>query len=347
MYGFRLFRVSITDAVGKASARPISVKDFENSSGQTIERHLEERIRELAQCGALMGEPKLGRSEARRDVVSLYKRKASTVYPRNVEQIRFETGEFRGTGIYLGKLLYGKIGSHTQLQTEHPEPEDISKGAPSHTYRFAFLVPSSGDNLLLATETKSRTNIAPKLAKWIELQAWSTAQTNPSCKSVGLTIKPVKDYESLVDLIQSANEINVSLTKKEINPDSNRKTSEIQYQQKILGASRKQKVVDKVLSWINRDPSGQGGTSSKSGIVEFSDIVSLDLEREDQISFDEGYVSVRQGKGSPKKISPNNLDDIFTYFLGESPVDDSDWLEEVKNVVRRLETDLKLHFRAL
>lgn len=81
--------------------------------------------------------------------------------------------------------------------------------------------------------------------------------------------------------------------------------------------------------------------------MEFSDIVSLDLEREDQISFDEGYVSVSQGKGSPKKISPNNLDDIFTYFLGESPVDDSVWLEEVKNVVHRLETDLKLDFRAL
>lgn len=353
MYGFRLFKLSLTDRVSRRNAKTLKIEDLPDYLGCTLFDHFEECFSGLVDMAALVGKPKLGSSEANRDPVSAYCVRDDEEIERNTEQIIFKGTTLVSESILLAELDFGKFGTHQWLHGGGADSVDITKRAPSDTYRCAFFLPTNGDALIMATETKGRVNIAHRVITWLVLQGWSNGQMEnvrgkSSMPPLGIFPTPVRDYESLIELIDSANDVKVRLTKKSVNPDSGRKAQEIEFQQRMMGAAKRDQVIDAIKSWIDRK-SGNAEDQVKAGsvgIVEMADLTDLNLQ-DDGIDFNDGYISIQKGNESPKKITPNSLDDVFTYLLSETRMSDADWLAEVSHVIRRLEHDLLMDFSSI
>lgn len=353
MYGFRLFKLSLADRVIKRNAKTLRIEDLQDYLGCTLFDHFEACFSDLEGVAALVGKPKLGSSEANRDPVSAYCVRKDEEIERNTEQIIFKGTTLVAESILLVELDFGKFGTHQWLHGGGADSVDITKRAPSDTYRCAFFVPKKGDALIMATETKGRVNIAHRVVTWLVLQGWSNGQAGSideksSVPHLGMSLTPVRDYESLIELIDSANDVKVRLTKKSVNPDSGRKAQEIEFQQRMMGAAKRDQVIDAVKSWIDRKlDNAEGRVKDGSvGIVEMAGLTDLNLQ-DDGIDFNDGYISIQKGNESPKKITPNSLDDVFIYLLSENRMSNADWLGEVTSVIRRLENDLLMDFSSI
>lgn len=348
LYGFRLFKVSLRDDIGKRNSNQLNVEDIETYLGCALTEYFNDSLNSLAERKTLLGTPKLGHSAGTRDPIESYLPREGEKALKGDDHIVFKKFSQIEPHILFGELDYGKIGSHKWLHDVIQGVSDISGSAPSDTYRCAFFIPEQGDSLLIATETKGRINVASKVALWMMLQSWSKQQSKAANRSLGMDLVPVRDFGSLVKLIEDANAVNIRLTKKSVNPDSGRDAKEILFEQRILGSQKREQVIDAVKRWVRKlastdEPEEQWGST---GIVEITNLTDLSAD-DSGISFTDGYITIQKDRESPKKIAPDKLDDVFTYILGENQVKDEVWIEKVTHVIRRLENDLPMKFLGL
>ncbi len=146
--------------------------------------------------------------------------------------------------------------------------------------------------------------------------------------------KQVKDLPRLREMIRSANDASLRLTKKTLSGSGKRKKTKVKLEYKLDTKADR----DDVMTWAERFAAAGDAHMKGSGVAELTEIVDGSLKT---VGFTDAVVVIKVGD-STKKVSASKLDDLFVYPVSADRPDDDVWVDEVMSVVSGIQTWLQV-----
>lgn len=331
IYGFRLFVVSV--ASGPAGYSELRMETVGDDARQHYIEHVEQCLDVLEKWSTLTGAPSLRRS-ARLPIKAHRRSDGDKGDPR----IRFLRHTTLDAGEILFHVEYGRVGRYPKaLARKVVDDAQIEGLATGHAYRCLLMLPERGKTGLLAVEDVSSTTPARIIPNWLSRASdWRVKKVERLAKprSVRLMAKQVKDLPRLREMIRSANDASLRLTKKTLSGSGKRKKTKVKLEYKLDTKADR----DDVMTWAERFAAAGDAHMKGSGVAELTEIVDGSLKT---VGFTDAVVVIKVGD-STKKVSASKLDDLFVYPVSADRPDDDVWVDEVMSVVSGIQTWLQV-----
>lgn len=334
-YGFRLFTVEV--ARGPAGRKPLLMESVGDAGSQHYADHIEECMEILAGWSTLTGAPAL--KPAARLRIQDHRRSSGE---RGDPRIRFLSHSWLEERHLLFHVEYGRLGRYPKaLAMKAVDDAHIDGLATGHAYRCLILLPEAGTRGLLAVEDVSSTTPARIVPNWLSRASdWRARKSKPAvkAKSVRLIAQQIKDLPRLRELIKTADDASLRLTKKTVSASSKRKTTKVKLDYKIDTKADR----DDVINWAENFAGLGNHNLHGDGVAAMTDIVDGSLT---SVGFTDAVV-VLKGPAGTKKVSANRLDELFVYPVAEDRPSDDEFVNEVMSVVGGMQAWLQINLES-
>ena len=243
---------------------------------------------------------------------------------------------------------YGRVSSHDEATGVRGRAEDVplTDRAPTNLFRAVVLLPTAGDEGLVAVEAIGRS--CPQLHfSSALLQTAKTAATSMDAdgtKKVGtwwrLMLSPLVDIEHLERVMALHGRTSMELVKKEILPDRQRDKTTLKITAPELEMGQIERLKEVVRGWVSDRGKGKA-VDERQGARQLAAVLGGPIE---DLNVNDGLVVFGGDDQRPLKIRPSHIDDIFTYLQPKSErvASDSDFYRLVQERARRIERAAKL-----
>lgn len=208
------------------------------------------------------------------------------------------------------EVSYGKVGGHDDLLQRDGSATSIARDSAARRYRVDFYFPETGSEGIIVAEVRGRTTPISDLLAWLRrfeaLLFPDDADPDEYWRSIRTST--IADVGHLMQLIQNARSTTVQLTS--VGPPTSRgrrATRRGELEVVDITAAQAADLVAEVTNWVKGKKKGAvARTASKVGI---------DLKKIKAGGLDVNRTTIRLEGDQPLSVSPDNVDDVFTYPL--------------------------------
>jgi hypothetical protein len=144
------------------------------------------------------------------------------------------------------------------------------------------------------------------------------------------------DDEHLQELIKSGTLRKIQLTKKLVLPDRKREVEKFRLTSSRIEGNVAVELGRVLADWWDRFRGGDNDTryivTPKEGASQLAVILGDEVNN---LDFDDGWIVVKS-EGGEKKIRPNQMPDLFTYFIDTVPPNDDELYQSARAKYLRL-----------
>jgi len=265
------------------------------------------------------------------DVVDESEPDAGVAEPQKSKAVVQIDGSVRLVEAVLLSISYGIVGDHSKgIDPQGLKRDvDLTKVATARQYRALVVAPEAGAQGYLAVEVISRSHAATRLP----------ARLFHAAQGHRFKIKPlgaVADEQAVKDLMEGAHIPEVRLWKSVPGKDSSTSnTRRVSLTFRLgKGSEEEEHIRPWLLKWLptkaNRDaPDRPTSAEEASRIAAYLWSPTKDLD------FETAEATIENANRS-RRLKPLDIEEGFTYDLGDNPLDDDQFISEVSDVVRRI-----------
>lgn len=219
------------------------------------------------------------------------------------------------------EVQYGREGDYDILLSQDgSQPVQLTGKAPSRTYRIWFLAPSVGESGFVVGETKGRTYAATALVHWLRVQ---NQQANVSFDEdnerveddwVRWDVREAFDKNRIDEVLRESHDHSVTLKRHSIDGAGNHFEGDLKLSQQGIPISKLDDVKAIIRKWWdNRNE--KTPEKRKEAAAELGTILGMSSATS-SLGFNDGEITFRE-KNKTQTISPNTIERLFVYPLGE------------------------------
>jgi hypothetical protein len=310
-YGFRLFYFGIHARMGHT---PLELDQKLN--GKTCAELLDQTLDTLtADNSTRAGMPSLKNTADGGDVTP------AAPAERGDVAIKFEHHDQPGPRHLSLTVRYGRVYGH-DLAIAPSGDANIAGKAPSHVFRAEILLPKAGAQGLLVVEDIDRSCPGPAIGQWISKQSkWDAGDDGRWWR---MRLQRLSDDERLQELIRNSKKAEIRLRRYGKSGSGKRRQTPLWITAPVEQASDLKRLANEARKWL------LGDTAAKSqGVAILAEVAGDGVT---ELNPDEGGLYIEDGS-TTKKITPDRLDEVFVYPIGDSAPMPDDWESAV---LRRL-----------
>lgn len=226
---------------------------------------------------------------------------------------------------------YGVEGDYETLLDVSGESSPMTGKAGGRGYRLWLVFPEAGNAALMVSEVKGRTHVGEVLFHWLrcmnqrEAVTFDEAGNRVEAAWLRWTAHPMFDPERFARIEADASNFTLTLTRKAKKADGGPDEGTVKVTESGLGVERIGGVMALMLNWWHNRQQGTKGERSRRGAEEVEALVNVKMSEE----FDDGEISFKENN-KQQSITPNTVDRLFIYPLGEVPPSSELVLETAK-----------------
>lgn len=308
-YGFRLYKFEIRKERSRKDIHPLAV-ELKDKPTWYYRQHLLEVAQGYLRRSVHGMPPKMDGAERQQDL------DIAPVF--HLIDIEDEDGNLKGS------FRQGRPSGHDlalpKASLADKSPIDISDYSPTREYRFAFWFPDPGDIGILGVEAVAGACPTRYLVQWARW--WSQAagiQAQPEKPWFTLRATALGDAIQVNQFIDAGEVVEVVLIAGKKGAGRQRRTEEFRITS-TLSVQGKGKALTELKSVL------QAGQTDE----ELAEKLAAHLGRNvEDIDLDDGWVVIDTDYGQ-QQISPSRIPDVFTYPIGETQPDDSEFYDAMK-----------------
>lgn len=230
------------------------------------------------------------------------------------------------------ELSFGKIGGHDDLLRRDGQSTSIVGDSATRRFRVDIYYPQSGNEGIIVAEVRSRSTPVPDLLAWLRrFEALEFADDSSNTEYWrSIRTSTIADVGHLLELIRNARRTTVHF--RSMGPPTARgrrpvKKGELEVTE--VTTAQAADLVKEVVGWVEGKKKGAvGRTAAKMG---------LDLTKIREGGLDVNRTTIRLEGDQPLSVSPDNVEDVFTYPLSKNVrPDPATWRYETIGKARAL-----------
>lgn len=242
---------------------------------------------------------------------------------------------------------YGREGDYDILLSRDGSPRlELKQKAAARAYRVAFLVPPHGVRAVMVSETRGRSTAGEALMHWLRVRNQHEAVTfaangdREEAPFVRWSVEPLFDENRIDDILSESSDHAVTFKRLATDAASNPNGGYLRLTQQGIPVSKMADLKATIRKWWDQRKSGD---KAAKGVEAAKDLGVLLGRSEvvDKLEFSDGEVSFLE-KNKTQTITPNTIERLFVYPLGEDRPSDRDLYKEVVKRLAPMRSDLKL-----
>ncbi|WP_435199503.1 hypothetical protein [Janibacter sp. GS2] len=239
------------------------------------------------------------------------------------------------------EVSFGKIGGHDDLLRRDGRSTSIVGDSATRRFRVDLYYPRSGDEGILVTEVRSRSAPVSDLLAWLRrFEALHFADDSSNVEYWrSIRIQTIADVDHLLALIKNARRTTVQF--RSMGPPTARgrrpvKKGELEVTD--VTSAQAAELVKEVVGWVEGN--------KKGAVARTASRVNLDLGKIRDGGMDVNRTTIRLEGDQPLSVSPDNVDDVFTYPLSKNlRLDGGSWryrtVEKARDLAKQEALDLE------
>lgn len=326
-YGFRLHTVTLH--AGRTAAR-LQLTDLRPAGIEgNFRQHLMSRLKSIE--GRLF----VGAAKYAKGVDS----KHADVADNGKLQPYLEVISARNLESHIEVLLdYGHENDFEALSSRSRDPKINLKGrAPVRRYRVLLWIPQHGDQIVMASSTIGRSFAGEALFNRLRVfnhdEALFEDEHGDLARELWLRYKPhtLFDPKRLEDVSAEAYKPAITLRRKGYDASGQRNPGDLVLSQSGLPLNKLDDIKQTMWGWWQNRKSGTKESRSEAAVSELGAIMGENI---DDFRFTDGEIAFTE-HGKNQRISPNTVDRLFVYPLGDERPSPDEFLEAVYIPLRR------------
>ena len=239
---------------------------------------------------------------------------------------------------------YGREGDYEILLSADGAPSLELKGkAAARSYRIWFLVPSVGESGFMVSETKGRTHAGAALVHWLRVQnqhgsvSFDAQGERSEADWVRWDDREAFDANRIDEVLRESHDHSVTLKRHRVDGAGNRLEGDLKLTQQGIPRSKLDDVKGVILKWWN-ERAEKSPQKKQLAATELGTILGMSSQTS-SLGFNDGEISFRE-KNKTQTISPNTIERLFVYPLGEIPPKDKPLLNAALATLAPIAEDL-------
>lgn len=215
---------------------------------------------------------------------------------------------------------YGVEGDYETLLEASGAYSPMTGKAGGRGYRLWLIFPETGKAAVMVSEVKGRTHVGEVLMHWLRCMNQREAVTfdasgNRTEKAwIRWAANPMFDPDRFAAIASEASNFSLTLRREGKKSDGGPDEGTVKVTETGLSVERIGGVMAVMLNWWNNRQSGSKGERSRKGAEQVEALVHLKMDEE----FDDGEISFKENN-KQQTITPNTVDRLFIYPMGEVP----------------------------
>lgn len=339
-YGYRLFTI---DAYLGRSRNEL---DFENlSDGGVDSNAVDELERHLR---AIDGELLFGAATYRNDPPNPDEEEdeISSKVTKRHPYLRVRSVARSGQRIQVA-VEYGREGDYEYLLSQDGSANIEMRGkATARVYRVWFLIPRKGTSGFVVSETRGRTNAAAVLVHWMRVQnqhqavSFNSDGARSETPWVRWDVREAFDAHRIDEVLKESSDHAVTLRRRAADGAGNRTSGELRLTQQGIPQSRKDDIKEIISKWWEERGLGRTPERRREAAKQLGTLIGVS-DALDKLDFNDGEITFSE-KNKTQTISPNTIERLFVYPLGEQRPRDKELLGAALTTLRPMAEDLKI-----
>ncbi len=227
---------------------------------------------------------------------------------------------------------YGVEGDYETLLESTGAYSPMTGKAGGRGYRLWLVFPETGNAAVMVSEVKGRTHVGEVLFHWLRCLNQRDAVTFDAAGNRAETAwlrwvaNPMFDPDRFASIASEASNFSLTLRRQAKKSDGGPDEGTVKVTETGLSVERIGGVMAVMLNWWNNRQNGSKGERSRKGAEQVEALVHLKMDEE----FDDGEISFKENN-KQQTITPNTVDRLFIYPMGEVPPSSEAILQAAKS----------------
>ncbi|WP_157480212.1 hypothetical protein [Leifsonia sp. Root227] len=244
------------------------------------------------------------------------------------------------------RVEYGREGDYEVLLSSDGSQDIQLKGkATARTFRIWFIAPETGSDGFVVSETLGRTYAAQVLVHWLrvlnqrESVSFNEAGDREEDPFVRWHLVEAFDGHRVDDILNDSKDHSITLRRRSSDSGANRHRGELKLTQQGVPVSRVDDLKGIIRQWWE-DRNAKSLDKTRAAARDLGTLIGAS-DATDKLEFNDGEITFLE-KNKTQTISPNTIERLFVYPLGERSPSDKELLATALETLGPIAEDLKI-----
>lgn len=246
----------------------------------------------------------------------------------------------------MARVEYGREGDYEVLLSSDGSQDIQLKGkASARTFRIWFIAPDAGSEGFVISETLGRTYAAQVLVHWLRVLnqragvSFNQHGDREEDSFVRWHLVEAFDGHRVDDILSDSKDHSITLRRRSSDSGANRHRGELKLTQQGVPVSRVDDLKSIIRKWWE-DRNAKTLEKTRAAARDLGTLIGAS-DATDKLDFNDGEITFLE-KNKTQTISPNTIERLFVYPLGERSPSDRELLTTALETLRAIAEDLKI-----